>query len=223
MNDTAGLVGANWNRAYKDGKYDHEGPIPFVRDIIDLAKKEGFQEGRGFYPGCGNGRNLIPLLDAGLDIEAQDISEVAVRQLEDKRPGVKVEVGDFMSSSNLSQYDYVLSIQLFQHVNEHGPRPLFEKVLEVLKPDGLFILRVNSINTQIVEDYAEVETSDSGGLTIQYKSGHKSGQFIHFYSAEQIHDLTKDSFKIVMPLREERIPREDGTFWAQWETILRKY
>lgn len=131
-------------------------------------------------------------------------------------------MGDFLSSADIHKYNYLLSIQLFQHVNEHGPDLLFKKVVELLKPEGLFILRVNSIHTQIVQEYTQFQTSDQGGLTIQYKSGQKDGQYIHFYSAEEIHSLTTDTFDVVMPLREEFIPRDDDTYWVQWETILKK-
>jgi SAM-dependent methyltransferase len=216
------LVSSNWDRAYKGGKYDYEGPVPLVADVIDLISREGLQEAKGFYPGCGNGRNLIPLLEAGLHIEAEDISEVAIRQLKDKYQGVKARVGDFMFSHGSEQYDYLLSIQLFQHVDERGPQPLFDRAEEVLRSDGLFILRVNSIHTQIVEDHEKIGAASKGGFTIQYKTGQKSGQRIHFYSAEEIHRLTMGKFDIIMPLREEFMPREDGTHWAQWETILKK-
>lgn len=204
------------------GKYDQEGPVPFVDDIIAVLSKEGLHEGVGFYPGCGNGRNLVPLLDAGLNIHANDISDVAIRQLQARRSDVKVEVGDFMSHTATMPYDYLLSIQLFQHVNEHGPGLLFDKVNELLRPKGLFALRVNATRTQVLEDHSAVDHSPGGGFTIQYQSGPKDGQYIHFYTAEEIHALTRESFDVVMPLREVFMPRDDGTYWAQWETILRK-
>lgn len=223
MGKTSVLVSSNWDRAYNDGKYDQEGPIPFVKEIVSFLKKEGLYESTGFYPGCGNGRNLIPLLKEGLSIEANDISEVAIRQLKNRYKSVQATTGDFLSSDSSRSYGYLLSIQLFQHVNEHGPQPLFKKAVELLRPGGLFILRVNSIHTQIVQDYSLLDTSKEGGFTVQYKSGQKDGQCIHFYSAEEIHTLTMNAFDVVLPLREEFIPRNDGTYWVQWETILRKH
>lgn len=223
MSKTPSLVSSNWNNAYNDGKYDQEGPIPLVKDVVTLLKREGLSKGNGFYPGCGNGRNLVPLLESGLRIEAEDISEVAIKQLKDRYSDVKAVVGDFVSSSRQTQYDYLLSIQLFQHVNEHGPKPLFDKVVELLKPGGLFILRVNSIHTQIIEEYNKLGTTDDGGFTVQYESGQKDGQYIHFYSAEEIHRLTSDAFDVILPLREAFMQRKDGSYWVQWETILRKH
>lgn len=222
MSKTSALVSSNWDRAYNDGKYDQEEPIPFVKDIMDILKKEGLVKALGFYPGCGNGRNLVPLLENGLNIEAIDISEIAISQLKSRYENVKAQVSDFISYDKFSNYDYLLSVQLFQHVNDHGPQLLFDKVVELLKPGGLFILRVNSTHTQIVQEHNQLETSTEGGFTIQYKSGQKDGQYIHFYSSEEIHEFTRDTFEVVMPLREEFIARDNGTYWAQWETILKK-
>lgn len=222
MNKSSALVSSNWDRAYRDGKYDSEGPVPFVKDIVEHLENEQLHGGVGFYPGCGNGRNLIPLLEAGLDIEANDISSTAVEQLKEKRDVVKVQVGDFLSSTVSRPYDYLLSIQLFQHVNEHGVERLFEKVDQLLRRGGVFALRVNSIHTQIAEKHSKLSTSAEGGFTIRYESGQKNGQHIHFYSAEEIHRLTADTFDVIMPLREEFIPRDNGTYWTQWETILKK-
>lgn len=219
---TPALVNTNWDRAYKNGKYDQDGPIPFVEDIVHYITQQHLETETGFYPGCGNGRNLIPLLEKGLRIEANDISEVAVRQLKQKYKRARVITGDFLSADTTHTYDYLLSLQLFQHVNEHGPEILFKKATELLKPGGLFVLRVNSIHTQIIEEHSLVNSSEKGGFTIQYKSGQKEGQYIHFYSAEEIHALTTEFFDVLLPLREEFIPRADGTYWVQWETIIKK-
>ncbi len=222
MNNGQSLVSSNWDRAYRNGKYDKEGPIPFVKDIVNCLEKEKLTEDRGFYPGCGNGRNLIPLLAANLNIEALDISDIAVKQLKARSRNVKASVGDFSSLTKIEAYDYLLSIQLFQHVDKHGPQPLFDKTVQLLKSGGLFFLRVNSVHTQITQEHEYRDTVSSGGFTIQYKSGHKDGQYIHFYSAEEIHALTMGAFDVVMPLREECIPRDDGSYWVRWETILKK-
>jgi SAM-dependent methyltransferase len=40
----------------------------------------------GVYVGCGNGRNLLPTLDAGLDLIGLDISAEAIGQLGQRRP-----------------------------------------------------------------------------------------------------------------------------------------
>lgn len=216
------LVIRNWDRAYSQGKYYQEVAIPFVDDIKNALTANKLTHETGFYPGCGNGRNLIPLIEAGLKIEANDISPEAIRQLQSKVPHVRATVGDFMETNPEQPYGYILSLQLFQHTDQAGIIKLFQKTYDLLRPAGIFALRVNSIHTQIEQQHTVTDHSQTGGFTIQYHSGHKEGQYIHFYSAEEIHSLTGEHFETILPLREEFIPRNDGTYWAQWETILRK-
>lgn len=216
------LTITNWDRAYKQGKYDQEGAIPLVQDIIDTLNKRGLKDKPGFYPGCGNGRNFVPLFDAGLNLEGNDISPVAIEQLKERRPKAHVAVGDFLAHEAKTPYAYVLSIQLFQHGNRKTVRHLFDKAYELLQTGGLFVLRVNSIHTQIVQKYDVVERSPEGGFTVQYHTGQKTGLHVHFYSAEELHNLIRSRYNIVLPLREEFIPRDDGTYWVQWETMLEK-
>lgn len=216
------LTITNWDRAYRQGKYDQEGAIPLVQDIIDTVSERGLIDKLGFYPGCGNGRNFAPLFDAGLDMEGNDISPVAIDQLKQRRPNAKVTVGDFLTHEAKAPYAYLLSIQLFQHGDRKTVQQLFDKAYELLQSGGLFVLRVNSIHTQIVQKYDTVERSPEGGFTVQYHTGQKTGLHVHFYSAEELHNLTRNQYKVVLPLREEFMPRDDGTYWVQWETMLEK-
>lgn len=216
------LTVTNWDSAYRQGKYDQEGAIPFVHDIVTTVKERGLASRLGFYPGCGNGRNFVPLVEAGLQLEGNDISPVAIEQLKERLPHANVAVGDFLTHEAPAAYAYLLSIQLFQHGDRKAVGRLFDKTYDLLLPKGLFALRVNSIHTQIVQKYDTIEDTPDGGSTIHYHSGQKTGLAIHFYSAEEIHALTEKRYNIVMPLREEFIPRDDGTYWVQWETILEK-
>lgn len=216
------LTITNWDRTYKQGKYDQEGPIQLVQDIIDNVSRCGLKDKLGFYPGCGNGRNFVPLVDSGLKIEGNDISPMAIEQLKQRQPKANVAVGDFLTHNATVPYAYLLSIQLFQHGDRKTVRRLFDKARELLQSDGLFVLRVNSIHTQIVQKYDVVERSPEGGFTVQYHAGQKTGLHVHFYSAEEIHNLTRQHYDVVIPLREEFMSRDDGTYWVQWETMLKK-
>jgi len=73
---------AAWDAEYAAGRYAGDPPVAFVRDIVDAARERGLR--RGLYVGCGNGRNLLPLLDAGLDLTGLDIPRRPSRNC---RPG----------------------------------------------------------------------------------------------------------------------------------------
>jgi hypothetical protein len=78
------VVAASWDAEYGAGRYAGAPPDGFVADIIAAATRHGLS--RGLYIGCGNGRNLVPLLDAGLDLTGLDISPEAIAQLRVRRP-----------------------------------------------------------------------------------------------------------------------------------------
>ncbi len=85
---------AAWDAEYAAGRYVEEAPVGFVDDILTAAVPRHLRH--GVYISCGNGRNLAPMLDAGLDLTALDISTEAITQLRRCRPDRidKLIVGD---------------------------------------------------------------------------------------------------------------------------------
>src|SRR5882762_8428917 len=72
-----------WDVEYATGtRYTpDEPPVGFAADILAVAKEHGIE--RGLYVGAGNGRNFIPMSDAGLELTGLDISMVAIDQLKE--------------------------------------------------------------------------------------------------------------------------------------------
>lgn len=226
MEEEQQLATQRWNQAYLTGKYEGEGPIPFVDDILTTLKHKNLAEAKGLYVGCGNGRNYIPLIDEGLQLGGLDISPEALQQIEAERPNSTNELvcADFLGYQPTAPLDYLISIQVFQHGTKDEAVKHFEKTASLLKTDGLFFLRVNSTATQIFHNHEVVETSPEGGKTIIYTDGPKAGLKIHFYTKEELESLTADSFDAVTALAEvamDRKPPQTGK-WVQWEGIWRK-
>ena len=55
---------AAWEAEYASGRYLDEPPVAFVDDIVRASRATSRM--RGLYIGCGNGRNFMPLLAAGM-------------------------------------------------------------------------------------------------------------------------------------------------------------
>ena len=66
----------SWDAEYAAGRYSRDAPVGFIRDVLAAARQRGLR--RGLYVGCGNGRNLVPMVDAGLDLTGLDISAEAI-------------------------------------------------------------------------------------------------------------------------------------------------
>jgi hypothetical protein len=62
---------AAWDAEYASGRYLGEPPVAFVEDVVRVSLAAS--RTRGLYIGCGNGRNFVPLLDAGMDLIGLDV------------------------------------------------------------------------------------------------------------------------------------------------------
>jgi hypothetical protein len=129
----------SWDREYRQGRYRSEPPIPFVDHTIEtLGRRPEVRMGRGLYIGCRNGRNYIPLCDAGLDLWGLDVAGEALEQLESVRPDIAhrlihSDLGDFEPDS---LFDYVIAIQVFQHGPEATVRSMIARTTGLLKDEG---------------------------------------------------------------------------------------
>jgi SAM-dependent methyltransferase len=215
-----------WDTEYRSGRYAGEPPLPFVGDILStLRDHPAMESARGLYIGCGNGRNYLPLIDAGVRLIGLDLSLEALWQLRARRPKLPLVCGDFRDFPGTAAFSYVVAIQVFQHGDAADVARYFANVKRLLAPGGLLFLRVNSVSTEIFHAYTLVERVESGGITIRYDAGPKRDMLVHFFSRDELCALAADGFDLVLPPREERItrtPPQHG-FWAQWETIWRRH
>ena len=218
------LASKRWDQEYRRGRYHDEPPLSFVETILTtLQSRPAHWNGRGLYVGCGNGRNFLPLVDAGLNLWGLDLSAESLRQLSLQRPSLTDQLirGDIRDFRADKPFDYVIAIQVFQHGAAADVATYFSQVHTLLRHGGLFFLRVNAATTQIYHRHTVLERNQFGGYTIRYDTGPKQELPVHFYSGDELSQLTQNGFEQVMPLREIRIERDQPQtgFWSQWEGI----
>ena len=215
------LTAQRWDTEYRHGRYVDEPPIPFVDTILAVLDQHPLcRQGTGLYIGCGNGRNYLPLVDAGLDLMGLDLSAESLRQLAAQRPtcAAKLICSDLRDYTPDTLLSYIVAIQVFQHGTEADVNAYFAKAASLLRPGGLFFLRVNAASTQIYHDHQVLERSADGSKTIGYRTGPKQGLPIHFYSRDEITRLTANAFTPITTLKEQttiRTAPKTG-FWTQW-------
>jgi SAM-dependent methyltransferase len=218
------LVSTRWDAEYRRGRYVAEPPLPFVGEILATVRAHpAARAGVGLYVGCGNGRNYLPLVDAGLHLRGLDVSREALAQLADHRPELAsgLACADFRELDAAPAFDYVIALQVFQHGGDADAATYFVKTSAVLRPGGLFFLRVNSASTEVYFAHTVVERNRFGGFTIRYDEGPKAGLRVHFYTADELHGLTRPRFRPMAGPREvvvERAAPKTGS-WAQWEAV----
>ncbi|MCX8213890.1 MAG: class I SAM-dependent methyltransferase [SAR202 cluster bacterium] len=201
----------SWDREYRQGRYRSEPLIPFVDHTIEtLGRRPEVRMGRGLYIGCRNGRNYIPLCDAGLDLWGLDVAGEALEQLGSVRPDIAhrlihLDLGDFEPDS---LFDYVIAIQVFQHGPEATVRSMIARTTGLLKDGGLLFVRFNSASTEVYHPHEVIEKTESGGFTVMYTGGSKTGLSIHFLSRMGLEAITSEWFTAIEPIEERVMPRE---------------
>jgi len=215
---------AAWDAEYAAGRYHGEPPVRFVTDIVDTARHLGLSH--GLYVGCGNGRNLLPMLDAGLDLVGLDISAEAIGQLRRNRPdrAGRLVVGDLSALSPSAVYELVIGIQVFQHGSRALAHEHVRAAVGHVGPGGLLCVRVNAAATDVEHEHDRIEENGDGSYTVRYRAGPKAGLDIHFFSAAELSTLVGDRFAELIPPRLQSTPRisADRGQWSQWEAIWQR-
>jgi SAM-dependent methyltransferase len=198
--------------------------VQFADDIATAVHLHRPSDDLGLYIGCGNGRNYIPLVNAGLDLVGVDVSGAAIRQLAKRRPDKAPRLihGDITALPEGARFGTVIGIQVFQHGLESDAHAHIRAALGLLLPGGLFCMRVNAVGTQLEYRHTVVERNAAGGFTIEYQDGPKEGLVVHFFARSEVEGLLRE-LEPVVPIRLDRTHREPRTtgYWDQWEGIWR--
>lgn len=208
----------SWDAEYDAGRYVDERPVEFVAEIVSA-----WPGGTGLYVGCGNGRNFVPLWEAGLDLVGLDISGRAIAQLAERVPGARLVHGDLDALPPDECFDGVVGIQVFQHGTRAEAHTNLAKACEKVRPGGLLALRVNAVGTDVWPAHDVIETAPDGGFTVRYTAGSKRDLAIHFFSADEL-SRELDGWEELVPLRLHATRREPPApgRWLQWEAIWRR-
>jgi len=217
-------AGEAWDREYLAGRYAGAPPVAFTHDILAAAAARGLTG--GLYVGCGNGRNYLPVVGAGLDLIGLDVSPVAIAQLAERAPERRdrLVVGDLGSLPSGSRYDLVIGIQVFQHGDRATAHAHVRSASQRVRAGGLIAVRVNAVGTDPAFAHLIAERHQDSGFTVRYLEGPKRGLDVHFFSKSELARLLADEFEPVMPLRTDATRRDPPVAgrWLQWEGIWQR-
>lgn len=118
-----------WN-----AKYQHAGDEVPLCDAVQRFWPLAPAKGRVLDLAAGLGGNSIFLAEQGFDVDALDISDVALQRFKGKHPRVNAICADLDTHSIPAEtYDLILNIHFLN-------RRLFPLIIEGLKPGGLLIV-----------------------------------------------------------------------------------
>lgn len=125
-----------WNEIYIKENFP-EKPSQIVKDFYHLAQK-----GKALDLACGAGRNAIFLQKKGFDVDAVDISDVAISKLKKKNSKINSFTADLDTFEiPQNQYDLILNINFLN-------RNLIPKIKDGLKKEGVVIFETFVLNKE---------------------------------------------------------------------------
>lgn len=206
------------------------------RIILAWIKKYRSRMGRAVVDlGCGSGRFLVPLAKMGFDVTGVELTDTAIRQLKARlakaRLSATVVQGDFRRVRLPEHgFDCALAIQSFQLGNWSSVKRSFSGVARMLKPGGLFFLRVRSMRNIPARVKFEKEKHDLPkalrGVTYDrtYDTGESSPN--HHYSRAELDYLARaNGFEIVEGPTECRSKKKmalSACVTSQWNVLMKR-
>lgn len=133
-----------WNKNWAAWKEDFK-PSPFAEKAFRLMKVKDFHDVLDL--GCGKGRNSLFFASNGLNVTAMDISDEALRTVENLRhPKIRTVYAD-ISKADLQPecYDAVFACLSLHYFGDAVTRMIVDKVYRSLRAGGLFFIRCKSV------------------------------------------------------------------------------
>jgi SAM-dependent methyltransferase len=214
---------ASWDALYRSGLYHAEPPTPFVVDVMRESATRSLPTGRGLYVGCGNGRNFLPLVAAGLDLVGLDISREALRQVLGYRPELAGTLlhGDLSALPLGERFSVVVGLHVFHHGNGAEARAHLAGAAGVVAPGGLLCIRVNAVGSRPRYGHDVLEADEDGTpRTVRWADGPLDGMVEHLFGAPELAAIVSPCFEPVVELRLS--PASASDRFEQWEAIWRR-
>lgn len=118
----------------------HEQPPP--SDLHALVRRFFRRGGRTADIGCGSGREVAYLAASGFDATGYDASDALLREARSRYPDLAFERALLPALTGLPDdgFDNVLCETVIMHLPREEIAPAVRRMMELLKPDGIFYL-----------------------------------------------------------------------------------
>ena len=164
--------GVDWDTFYTR----RDKPAPFLtynklpdKCVVEFIKEHTIQKACEF--GCGEGRNAIYLAENGIEVEAYDLSEVAIENARRNAEESKTEKAVFRAENIFAadfadkKFDLVIDSGIFHHLTPHRRLHYRDIVSDILTENGYFILlcfAAGADGADEVEDYEFYRSRQTG-------------------------------------------------------------
>ena len=201
-----------WDESFREqinqGSYNTAPVESIVRSVSHFLRarfkaSEHFKHLKFLEVGCGAGANLIWLAEKGIEPSGVDISKTALslcRKSFEKK-SLYNRLGDLKHSSatalpfDKGTFDGVIESCVFQHLNQVDRIKAHKEVVRVMKPGGVFIGHMLSVNHSTYKtNKGYFEEIEPGTLVLESKIASskinlESIGLSHFFSKNEYHTL----------------------------------
>ncbi|MFH1586683.1 MAG: methyltransferase domain-containing protein [Candidatus Diapherotrites archaeon] len=184
-------VANQWDKVYDDfrgGRLSvwRETASPFITEKFEFLKRQG--RIKMLDAGCGDGRNLIELAEAGFDVTGVDVSDSALRKCEKNCsdfPDVRLKK---MSLEKLDLKEGEFDVVACDFVTAHleNPGKVIENFYRVLKKGGFLLIEFTSTD----------DPHCGQGERIGENEFLQDGAYLRFYMRADVEKLMR-KFKII--------------------------
>lgn len=164
--------------------------------------------------GCGVGRHAIFFAENGFEVDAIDLSESAVIQLNEfcENNGLKIntKIGDMADLPyESSSFDYLLAYHTIFHTDGTGIKKVISEIHRVLSNDGEVFLTFNSKNNPDFHNPTNMKVDDN---TIVKTEGIEKDIPHYYVDEEEIKNLIS-KFKIISFYQCESIKENEHSWY----------
>lgn len=165
----------------------NEEPTPFFVRLIPFLKYKGINS--ILDAGCGDGRNLTPLIESGFNVMGVDSSKEALRYARQNNQEAKNLKLIQSSLYNIGLPDNGLDSLLCDHVLTHIEKPdeAIAEFYRLIKPKGYALLEFTS----------KQDSTFGKGKKISENEFLQNGVYLRYDEPEDIQRMLKGKFKII--------------------------
>lgn len=130
-----------WDEAIGRSEYG----LSYVRRALGFSRKSGM----ALDIGCGNGRLIDPLREAGFAVEALDISPRMLELAARRHPDARLILADICTWKPERFYDTIIAWDSIFHVPHSSQAPVVRELCEALAPGGVLLFTAGGTNGEI--------------------------------------------------------------------------
>lgn len=206
-----GSFDESWEKLYSVSNSKHLNKYPYgvlVSVFFQNLKhiKTGSSNRRLLEVGCGVGNNLPVFLNEGFHCSGIDgsttVLKIAAERLSDWKDNLSLDVGDIDHMPYAgNSFDMVIDRQAIYANTKENIFKIFEEVLRVLKPGGVFVsfmYNTDDYHMEMVKADENYAKRIEENTYTKFKGGTFEGTGItHFFTEEEVKVLCSGRFNII--------------------------